>query len=484
MRNLLVFGALAFSCASVNTNLHPAPAGVERYGNSIDWSKAGEEAAEVVSKYLQVDTINPPGNETRGAEHLAALLKSEGIESEIHEFAPGRGSLIARLPASGPVTDKPLCLMSHIDVVPAEASQWPAAFQPLSGATDENGYIWGRGALDMKSTGALEALALMWLKRSKVPLNREVILLAVADEEVDNQGMRLLLDKHWDKLNCGQLVNEGGMGIKNLLTEGQTAFAITVAERGTLWLRMTATGEAGHGSTPVPNRAPTRLIEAMKALGNRLVQPEINPALYELLRRAGEAKGGFTGFVLQRKLLVDAFVKPKLMAKASARAAITDTCQVTGFEGRGSAANVIPSKVSALIDCRVLPGHKPEALLGYLKELTAGVEGIEFEVLNIDEATTSTWDDSFFEALARHSIEGIPGAVAGPGISPGYTDSLLVRAKGTKAYGVAPFEVTQEELATMHGRNERVSKVNLKRGLEALFRAVVDVSTPAMTTSN
>ncbi len=471
-----VMAALMASCATTTPNTWPAPAGIEHWADGINWATAGEEAAHVVSRYLQVDTINPPGNETRGAAYLAEVLKADGIESEIVEFAPGRGSLIARLTPAQPPTQPPLCLMSHIDVVPAEASQWPAQFQPLSGATDENGDIWGRGALDMKSTGALETLTLIWLKRAHVTLNREVILLAVADEEVDNQGMQLLLQKHWDRLNCGALVNEGGMGIKNLLTPGQTAFAITVAERGTLWLRMTAVGEAGHGSTPVPNRAPTRLIEAMRLLNTRVAEAELNPALYELFRRAGEARGGLTGFVLQRPWLVDLLVKPRLMKTPSARAAITDTCQVTGFEGRGSAANVIPSRVSALIDCRVLPGHKPQDLLATLKALTASVEGLEFEVLNIDEATTSPWDDPFFAALARHAVDGLPGAVSGPGISPGYTDSLLVRAKGTRAYGIAPFEVTQEEIATMHGRNERVSKKNLTRGLEALFRSVVDVS--------
>ena len=181
--------------------------------------------------------------------------------------------------------------------VPAELEAWPKETGPLSGAVDANGDIWGRGALDMKGMGVVEAMTLVWLKRANVPLNRDVILLAVGDEEVDNLGMKHLVENHWSRLDCAELVNEGGLGVKNLLFEGQTVFAVSVAEKGALWLRMKASGEAGHGSTPVPQRAPTRLIEAMKAISGRQPAPQIHAALYELLRRIGEQKGGVTGFI-------------------------------------------------------------------------------------------------------------------------------------------------------------------------------------------
>ncbi|MCU0697436.1 MAG: M20/M25/M40 family metallo-hydrolase [Myxococcaceae bacterium] len=474
----LRLAALCLVCACATTPPPPseAPPGVERHADAIDWAKAGDEAAQVLAGYLRVDTFNPPGNETRGAQYLADVLAKEGITAELLEFAPGRSNLIARLPATGPANDKPLCLLSHIDVVPAEAVAWPKDKGPLSGVIDENGVIWGRGALDMKGMGVLELMTLVWLKRANVPLARDVVLLAVGDEEVDNLGMKQLVEQHWSRLDCGQLVNEGGLGVKNLLFEGQTVFAVSVAEKGALWLRMTASGEAGHGSTPVPSRAPTRLVEAVKALSTRTPKPQIHAALYELLRRIGEQKGGVTGFVLQRPLLVDWFVTGRLMSKPPTRAGITNTCQVTGFDGKGSAPNVIPSQVSAIIDCRLLPGTTPEAVLEELKGLVKGVEGIEFTVLNADGANESTWVDPFFDALARQVVKGRTDVVAGPVLSPGYTDSLLARPKGTRAYGMVPFEVTQEELGTMHGRDERVSKANVTRGLEVLFRAVVDVS--------
>lgn len=473
---LALLSTLALSCATTPPPPTPAPAGVDRFGDGVDWAKAGEEAALALSAYLQVDTFNPPGNETRGAQYLADLLAKDGIEAQVVEFAPGRSNLIARLKASGAPKDKPVCLLSHTDVVPAEAEAWPKETGPLSGAIDQDGVIWGRGALDMKGMGLIEAMTLVWLKRANVPLSRDVILLAVGDEEVDNLGMKHLVEHHWPELDCGVLVNEGGLGVKNLLFEGQTVFAVSVAEKGALWLKMTASGEAGHGSTPVPQRAPTRLIEAMKALSGRQPPPQIHASLYELLRRIGEQKGGVTGFILQRPTLVNWFVTGKLMAKPPTRAGITNTCQVTGFDGKGSAPNVIPSQVAAIIDCRLLPGTTPETVLAELKELTKHVEGIDFEVKNSDAANESTWEDPFFDALARRAVGTRTDAIAGPVLSPGYTDSLLARPKGTKAYGMVPFELSQEELATMHGRNERVSKQNVTRGLEVLFRAVVDVT--------
>lgn len=473
---LLVLLATQLSCATAPGPVTPAPAGVDRHANGIDWEKAGEEASLALSGYLQVDTFNPPGNETRGAQYLAALLAKDGIESKLVEFAPGRSNLIARLDAPTPKKAKPVCLLSHIDVVPAETEAWPATTGPLSGAIDADGFIWGRGALDMKGMGLIEAMTLVWLARAKVPLDRDVILIAVGDEEVDDLGMKHLVEHQWSELDCGVLVNEGGLGIKNLLFEGQTVFAISVAEKGTLWLRMKSTGEAGHGSTPVPTRAPTKLVTAMQRLSARQPTPTIHPSLYELLRRVGEQRGGANGFVLQRPALVDAFVTSKLMAKPTTRAGLTNTCQVTGFEGKGSNANVIPSQVAAIVDCRVLPGTSPENLLAELKELTKDLEGIEFEVLNADGANESTWQEPFFDALARHAVGARTDAVAGPVLSPGYTDSLLARPKGTRAYGMVPFEVSQEELGTMHGKNERVSKQNVRKGLEVLFRAVVDVS--------
>jgi acetylornithine deacetylase/succinyl-diaminopimelate desuccinylase-like protein len=465
---------LCAACVTTSS-VRPAPEGLSRYADAIDWAKAADETVAVLSEYLRVDTINPPGNETAGAAFLAAELRKDGIESTIHEFAPGRGSLVARLRATGTPEEKPLCLLSHLDVVTANAADWPEDAQPLSGVV-KDGAVWGRGALDMKGMGALELQVMRWLKRADVPLKRDVLMLAVADEEVDNGGMHLLVDTLWGELDCGVLINEGGIGLPGLLFEGQTIFPVTVAEKGTLWLRLVASGEAGHGSTPVPGRAPGRLLAAIERLNARQPKPVIHPALYELLSRVGEHRGGLSGFVLRRRALVDLFVTGRLMSKPPTRAALTNTCQVTGFEGKGSAPNVIPSEVAAIVDCRMRPGVTPEAMKAELEALLAGLEGVRLEVTHAEPASESDWDDPFFDALVRNLSRGRDDVVVGPAISPGFTDSNLARPKGTKAYGLVPFEIDAELLGTMHGKHERVPIAQLKRGLEVLFRAVVEAS--------
>lgn len=464
---------LAAGCSvTTPTPLVPAPKSAERWYAALDEKKAGDEAVEVLRDYLRVDTTNPPGNETRGAEYLRAVLAKEGIASKIYEYAPGRGNLVAKLEGAG--DEPPLCLVSHIDVVTAEADTWPPGKGPLSGAIDEKGFLWGRGALDMKGLGALELETMVWLKRLRIPLRRSVILVAVADEEETSNGIKFVTEKHWDELGCSQSVNEGGLGIKDLLAEGQTVYTISVAEKGVLWLEMIAHGEAGHGSTPAPNRAPDRLIAAIEKLKSRRPEPTVHPSLYELAARIGDDVGGLKGFVLEHPALVRTFVLGKLMESPPAKATLFDTINVTGFSGRKE-PNVIPSEVSATLDCRILPGTRPVDFFAEIKK-TVDDPNVSFRVIDMASAEESPWDDSFFSALARHAVEGRPHVVAGPALSPGYTDSLYLRRKGVHAYGFVPFEIDQEEMKGFHGKNERVSVENVRRGLRSLFRAVVDVA--------
>lgn len=467
----VVFLALGSGCAIPARPVAASPPAAARWHAAVDWDKAGDEAVEVLRQYLRVDTTNPPGNETRGAEFMGKILEREGIPFEIVEYAPGRGNLIARL--AGGDEERPLCLLSHIDVVTAEAEKWPPGKGPLSGAL-EDGYVWGRGALDMKGLGALELLTMVWLKRLQVPLRRSIILLAVAAEESDSGGVQFVVDKHWGKIGCSHSVNEGGLGIRDLIVPGQTVYTISVAEKGTLWLKMTAHGEAGHGSTPAPNRAPDRLLAAIAKLKARKPDPVVHPSMYELAARIGHDAGGLTGFVLARPPLFRALALGQLLENPAASATMFDTVNVTGFSGMKE-PNVIPSEVSATLDCRVLPTTSPFELLSEVKAVVDD-DQVTFEVLDAHEANESPWEDPFFAALAKHAVDGRPHVVAGPALSPGYTDSLFLRKKGVHAYGFVPFELDKKELLYFHGRDERVSVANVKRGLRSLFRAVVDVS--------
>ncbi len=470
-RGLLLLALLASACATLpRADLGTSPPELAHWRDAVNGPDAGAEAVQLLSGYLQVNTANPPGNETLGAQYLAGLLQKAGISSEITEFAPGRGSLIARLKGDG--SEKPLCLLSHIDVVPAEAKNW--AQPPFSGYIDDHGVIWGRGALDMKGMGLLETLTLIWLKRLNVPLKRDVVLLAVADEEVDNRGMQHIVAKYWPQIDCSQVVNEGGMGIRDAMAPGQTIFAISVAEKGLLWLKMIAHGKAGHGSTPIPGRAPDRLLDALAKIRARHPEAVWQASTRETLAQVGHDVGGVTGYVLTRPTLQDWLAEGQLMQNQGTRAAMIDTVNVTGFGG-AEEPNVVPAEVWAQLDCRLLPGHKPAELLAELVKLVDDKQ-VRFEVLYQAEANASTWDDPFYRALARHAIAGKHNAVVGPVLSPGFTDSLRLRPLGVRAYGFVPFATTQDETGGMHGENERVSSENVRDGLRVLFSAVVDVA--------
>ncbi|MDP2310729.1 MAG: M20/M25/M40 family metallo-hydrolase [Pseudomonadota bacterium] len=445
----------------------PAPAEAPLPTLPVDWAAAGDETARLLSEYIRVDTTNPPGNEQRGADFLAARLAAVGIPSVQIQHAPGRTSLVGRI--DGADLEPPLCLLSHIDVASAEPERWPEGKGPLSG-TIEDGVVWGRGALDMKGLGAVQTMTMIELARLGVPLRRDVILLAVADEEVDNTGMIEIAEKHWSSIGCSQVINEGGLGIKDLLFEGQTVFGISVAEKGLLWVRMVATGPAGHGSNPNPESAPARLGRAVEALEAYEPKPKMHGALRELFWNVGGTRKGLYRYALRHPRLIFG----RLLAQNAGRALLTDTINVTGFNG-GLAPNVVPSEVSANLDCRLLPGTTPAAMLARLRELVPDPL-VRFDVIQQAEANESPTDDPFYRALARHVVAGRTDAVAGPALSIGFTDSLVLRPLGVHAYGLAPFEVTVAQAETQHGHGEHVSVENLRNGLRVLLGAVVEVA--------
>ncbi len=487
---LVVVALAAAACATVPPPKDQPPSPAESALDAVDWTQAGDEAFTDLRAYIMADTTNPPrkdgtGGEKPGADVLAALLQKDDIASEqwsVDENDPRRVTLVARLAADPAARSGkgPLCLVSHIDVVTAEPARWPKGKGPFDG-TVEDGVLWGRGTLDMKGMGLLETEVLRWMKRLHLKLDRDVILLAVADEEVNSAGMRNAVDKHWQELRCAESVNEGGMGVRDALFDGQTVFPISVGEKGVEWLRMTATGPPGHGSTPVDGRAPGKLLEAMRRISLRQTEARITPSIYELLSIAGREVGGVNGFILERPALVDAFVKSRLLDKPLTRAIITNTVNLTGFAGAHE-PNVVPSEVYAQYDVRLLPGTTPKQVRDELQALVGDIPGVRFDVLQQPmSAAVSEWDDPFYRALAHHAVAvaekyGEKRVVAGPLLSPGFTDSIFLRAKGTRSYGFVPFVVSQQDMGGMHGDGEHVSKQNVQRGLETLLRAVVDVA--------
>lgn len=437
----------------------------------MDWDAAEAETLDFLAGYLRVDTSNPPGREAEGAAYLADRLIAEGIEVATEAFAPDRVNLVARLRADV-AEEAPLCLLSHIDVVGVEREAW--AQDPFGGVVDADGFLWGRGALDMKSIGAVQLMSLVWLKRLGVPLRRDVVLLAVGDEEVDNLGVKALAER-WEEIGCSQLLNEGGLGIRDALVEGVDTFTVSFTEKGSLWLKVWAEGEPGHGSTPLPDSAPVRLMQALDRLRTWDPEPEWRPELHMLLSAVGEKAGGLTGAVLRSPSLTRSLAAGRLMAHPLGRATLTNTLNVTGFGGHDS-PNVVPSKVFAQLDLRLLPGTRSDDVLRVLQDKVSDVEGIRFEVLQDLAAVESPLDDSLYEAVVRRLQIDFPDAAVGPFIMAGTTDSQVLRPLGVHCYGFGPFLVPVDELRSMHGDNERIHRDVLGQGLQVMLRLVLDVA--------
>ncbi len=463
---------LVTGCGPVHRSVVTVPPEPQAaYHQAVDWSSAGDEAVHALQEYLRIDTSNPPGNETEGARYLAAVLQREGIETEIIEYTEGRGSLIARVRGSG--EEPPLCLMSHIDVATAEAEHWPPDKGPFSGVIDEDGVLWGRGALDMKGMGAIEVMTMVWLARLDVPLRRDVILLAVADEEVGNHGARHVIEERWDELGCSHMINEGGFGVPDVLFDGQTIFGISTAEKGVLWLEVVAHGDPGHGSNPVRDQAPEHLVTALRALDERKVEPRYHPAMLELFYQVGMDRKGIERAILTRPDSVRSLLRGMLMGNPTTQALLTNTIHLTGLKGAAE-PNVVPSEARAQFDCRSLPGVDPMVILEELQELFDHDPRLSYDVVLAKEGNDSPLDDPLYAIIAHHAVGDRDDAVAGPIVSPGFTDSIFYRDLGVHAYGLIPFECPAEELETMHGHHERVTTANVAEGLRKLFAIVTD----------
>ncbi len=456
------------SCLIRPTVLEPAPQALQAQLDSVDWLIVEKEATKILAEYIQTDTTNPPGNELLGAQYLASVLEEEGITSKILLSAENRGNLIARLPGKG--EEKPLCLLSHIDTVTYEAEKW--THPPLSGHVDDQGFIWGRGALDMKSMGVMELMSMLLLKRNNISLDRDIILIAVADEEDGGTGMQYLVEHHWDELDCGTLINEGGLGLEDAIFPNQNMYPISVGEKGNVWLRMIAEGKSGHGSTPRPNEASEKLLRALDRIQSIPEKTYIYPVLGQFLANIGAHKGGAMSMVMRHPGMRNLLVTPKLKANPLTKAAMMNTIHLTGFGGHNR-PNVVASEVFAQFDCRILPDVNPQEFISELKEVVG--EDVRFEVIAAREGNQSTMDDPVYRALARHAVAGESDAVAGPVISVGFTDSIYVRPKGTKAYGFMPVLLNEHEMNGFHGVDERISTENLRNGTRKLYSAIVEV---------
>jgi acetylornithine deacetylase/succinyl-diaminopimelate desuccinylase-like protein len=458
------FAAFSLFCFS-----HSLAFSLETGETRIKWDEVQTEAINLFIEYLKIDTTNPPGNELRAAQFFGDICKREGIEYRIFEPVPGRGTIWARLRGDGSL--RPVVLLNHTDVVPHNPEFWSAdAF----GGAVKDGFIYGRGAMDMKSLGMAQFVTLLTLKRAKVPLKRDVIFLGTADEEAGGlSGAGWFAKNHPELLaNAEFLFNEGGSNnvdaIGNVLSIG-----VGPSEKTPAWLRLTAMGEPGHASVPRPQSAVNRLLRALNRLLDYSPPIKLTPvveqafkAMSPLLPTEQAAK-----YADIRSAIKDPEFLRQIESDPGRRALIRNTISITMLEGSNK-INVIPPAASAEIDTRLVPGEKLEDWIAELKGVIKD-DGIKIEPILAFEANASPIDSALVRTVAAVSQKRYPGAIITHPVLAGFTDSHYFRERGVMSYGFSPFVAPPRELGGgYHGNDERIGKKAFAEGVRFFYEVV------------
>ena len=440
----------------------------------MNWQALGEETVDLLRRYLMLDTTNPPGNETVGARFLEDALRRDGIASETAESAPGRANLVARLRGDGSLGG--IVLHHHIDVVYADRRYW--SVDPFGGEI-RDGFLYGRGAIDMKSTSILHLAGMLAIKRAKVPLKRDLILLATADEEAGSRfGAQWVADQHRDWLAGAEYALSELGGIYPASGEKAPFGSIVTSEKTGLPLRLTARGEPGHGSMPWPDTAPNRLVRALGRLLEAERPPRVLPEIQEYFARLGsvlpvEARRGYDD--LERSLREPEF-RRTFLANRQQAAMLRTTFAVTMLKG-SEKRNVIPPEATADIDCRMLRGDDPDEIVSWMRAVIAD-ERVEVSLINPPPKipNSSPPDTELYKALGEALRRRVPGVVVAPDILVGFTDNWVFRNCGLHGYGFSPFILGEEEWRRVHGNDERISLENLREGVRCHTEMLLEMA--------
>lgn len=435
-------------------------------GGEPDWAAFGREGNALLAAFLRINTTNPPGNELAAARFLEAVFRRDSIEVQVFEPAPGKANLVARLPGDG--SRRPIVLLSHLDVVEATREFWTV--DPFGGVV-RDGFLYGRGAQDMKSVGIAQLMAMLALKRSGVPLARDIIYIATCDEEIGGGvGARWIAQERPDLLrNAEFLLTEGG--VMRADDDGRVTYVgIGVTEKSPFWLNVTALGTAGHGSRPIADNAVERLIRALNRIAEWetpfVVTATAERFFRDLSRRETDpVRRAFLADV--RAALGDPAGRRFFTADPAFNALVRNTVAVTVVSGSGK-VNVIPPQARAEVDVRLLPGQDPQAFLAEIRRVVADTM-VRIEPQGVNwPATESPADNVLYRAIADVSARHHPGALVTSTMLAGFTDSHYFRRLGIVSYGIAPLPVTDAEGRGVHGNDERVRLDAMERGVRYL----------------
>ncbi len=436
-----------------------------------DWQQVSAQAGDLLSRYIRIDTSNPPGQTTDAAAFLQRELQRAGVETQVLAAVPEKPILLGRLRGRGDAA-KPIVLLNHMDVVPADPARW--SFPPFSGEI-RDGVVYGRGALDMKGLAVAQLTALRLLAERGERPQRDIIFLAVPDEEVGGaRGAAWLAQNRPDLLDASAVWDEGGIGVTDVLPA--PALLISVTEKQVLWLRIKVEGPAGHGSRPLANAAPRRLVQAVDRIIDNPPPPRLTPITREAFRRIGERVSGFAGLAMRHlnNPVVWLFADGLLQSEPWSAAMTRDTVALTMLQS-GYKPNVIPEHAEAVLDCRLLPDTKPDAFIAQLRK-TIDDRDVQIELMQQPEpAAASPSDDPLFRAMRRAAAQVYPDVVVTESMTLGGTDSRFFRRRGVPAYGFFPVLVSKQLTASVHGVDERLPVADLGKAVRVIYEALKEM---------
>jgi acetylornithine deacetylase/succinyl-diaminopimelate desuccinylase-like protein len=441
----------------------------------VDWEAAGEESINYLVDLVQIDTSNPPGNETQVANYIKAVLASEGIDAELYALEPERANLVARIKGNG--SRRPILIMGHTDVVGVQRERWTE--DPFGGSRSD-GYVYGRGTLDDKDNVTAGLMVMLMLKRYGVDLDRDIIFLAESGEEgTPRVGINYMVENHWDLIDAEFCLAEGGNNI--LEANGVKVVGIQTAEKKPRRATLVARGSAGHGSVPRLDNAVTHLAQAVAKAGSWQTEMRLNGttrAYFDRLATISDPEDAWryrnVGNPAETEAIQQYFLETFPYHYSVLRTSVVPTVMNGGFRN-----NVIPSEATAILDIRMLPDEDVDAFYQKLTDLIDDPQvTVVPEPIYRPESAPSPIDNDMFQSLEKVAKRMYPAATVIPRMSTGATDMAQVRSMGVPSYGIGPSRSVEEMNSGRgaHGDNERISEEAMKQLVQFLWYTIIDIA--------
>lgn len=431
-----------------------------------------KETITHLQNLVRINTTNPPGNEILACDYLKSVFVKLNIPYQILESAPGRGNIIARIKGNG--NKKPLLLTSHLDVVPAEKEYWDE--DPFSG-TIKDGFIWGRGTVDMKNMTAMLLTVFLKAFQNSENLKRDLIFAAVADEEAGCEyGSKWLVDNHPELIQAEYALNE--VGGFSLTVEDKVFYPIGVAEKGMCWFKIKAKGDPGHGAMPHDNQAVGHVCFAAHKLSENNLPYHKTKVVENFVSTLANKQ------TLAKKLILKSLLK-KPLANFVLKKVFPDKAKAQNFYNMfrnlatptilkaGQKENVIPSVAEVTVDGRILPEHTVKSFLAEIQDLIG--PRFEIEVLRSNDPVETEYQNDFFKTLKETIKKHDPEAIPVPFLIPGFTDAKEYHRLGIKTYGYTPVKLPADLNfgALYHGHNERIPVDAIGFGVKVLWDVIL-----------